>query len=181
MAARTNRRRSKPTPAPPAFRLRPARPSDAELLVRHRRRMWQDIRRFRREELDAADLPYLRWMRREMRAHRLLGYIAVDADGAALGSGLLWLQPSQPRPGRLNRPYTPYILSMYTERRARRRGIATALVSRMVEWSRAHGYGRVLLHASDHGRPVYAALGFTPGREMRLDLRLRRAARARGR
>jgi GNAT superfamily N-acetyltransferase len=78
--------------------------------------------------------------------------------------------PSQPRPVLLGRGEVPYILSMYTEPEFRRRGVASRLVREMVRWSKARGYGRVLLHASRYGRPVYERLGFEPSSEMRREL-----------
>jgi hypothetical protein len=37
----------------------------------------------------------------------------------------------------------------------------------MMEWARAQGFDRLLLHASDAGRPLYRSLGFLPTNEMR--------------
>jgi len=71
----------------------------------------------------------------------------------------------------------PYILSMFTEPRARRRGVASQIVRAMIEWSSRRGYRRIFLHASEEGRSVYAGLGFAPGNEMRLDLPARRERR----
>jgi hypothetical protein len=36
-----------------------------------------------------------------------------------------------------------------------------------MDWTKAHGCDRVLLHASDMGRPLYASLGFEDSNEMR--------------
>ena len=139
--------------------------------------MWRELRRFRPGELDRHDLVYRRWVRRQMAAGKFRALLAERPDGTVLASGALWLMPSQPRPGPLGRGEIPYILSMYTERPERGRGYATWIVQGLVAWSRARGYGRVLLHASRFGRPVYARLGFENGSEMRLALRPRRRPR----
>jgi len=171
-AGRPRPRRAKaPRPAP--FRVRATRRSDGSILVRHRRRMWEDIGGRTRAELDRADGPYRRWLATETAHGRLRGFVAEAADGTVLGSGMLWLQPSQPRPGPLGRKGMPYILSMFTEPTARGRGVASKIVRAMIDWARRSGYRRLVLHASRYGRPVYARLGFADGNEMRLDLTAR--------
>ncbi len=136
--------------------------------------MWREIGRWSEAELDRADRAYRRWVVRERRAKRFFAYIVETPKGVPAGSGAVWLAPNQPRPGRVGTSGLPYILSMYTEPRYRRRGVATRLVLTMIEWAERRRYGRVVLHASPMGRPVYARLGFQPSREMRLDLTARR-------
>ncbi len=148
-----------------------------DLLVAHRRGMWKEIGGATPKELAAADPVYRHWALEGLREGWLLAFVAEDDRGRALGSGALWLAPSQPRPGRLARSRLPYILSMYTLPSARGRGVASALVGEMVRWAEAHGYPRVTLHASVQGRPVYERLGFVASNEMRREL----PARARGR
>ena len=50
--------------------------------------------------------------------------------------------------------------SMYTKAEYRRRGIATALLTRVVEDARAYGCGTVQITASDMGVRLYTAFGF---------------------
>lgn len=159
---------------PPSPRLRPIAARDLALLVRHRRRMWEEMGYRKAEELEAADRVYAAWVRRQRKLRRLAGYVAVDGAGRALASGCVWLYEVHPRPGRPG-PFEPYVLSMYTEPVARGRGLATAIVGALLRWSRARGFGAAFLHAADAARPLYARLGFTATREMRL--RFRRAPR----
>ncbi len=86
---------------------------------------------------------------------------------------MVWLPEAQPRPGELDLP-RPYLMSMYTVPSFRGRGVATRIVRASLDWAREHGYRRFTLHASDMGRSVYERLGFTPGREMVIDLARRR-------
>ena len=174
--------RTKANDSPP--RVRSSTRRDFEILIEHRRRMWEEIGGYSRAELRAADRPYRRWLGAEIRHRRYFGYVA-EIDGVAVGSGGIWLAPAQPRPGRFTAAHLPYILSMFTEPAYRGRGVATALVVQMLRWIDRRGYrSRVYLHASRFGRPVYARLGFRDGREMILDLErgvprqlLRRGAR----
>jgi GNAT superfamily N-acetyltransferase len=156
------------------FRVRLAKLSDLEMLVDHRRRMWRDIRRWNLGDLDHSDPDYRTWTRREMKARRWVGFLALSDTGRVVGSGAIWLRPAQPRPGRLSRLNMPYIMSMYTEPKFRGRGVATRLVQAMIEWSSARRYPRIVLHASRFGHSVYARIGFHDSNEMRLDLPIRR-------
>ncbi len=159
--------------------MRAATLRDLDLLVRHRRAMWEAIGRGTPSELDAHDRRYRSWVRREVRAGRFAAYVAVEPDGTPLGSGGVWLMPAQPRPARRPAERLPYVLSMYTEPRARGRGVASAIVSALVRWSKARRFPRVTLHASAMGRGVYVRLGFEATNEMRLDLQPGRRRRAR--
>lgn len=140
--------------------------------------MWGEIRHYAPRELDEHDAVYRRWARRGLATGTFLARIVETADGTAVGSGALWLMPMQPRPGPLGRGRMPYLLSMFTEPAYRGRGVARRIVRELLRWSRARGYGRVVLHASAAGRSVYARLGFRSGSEMRRTLRPRSHARA---
>jgi GNAT superfamily N-acetyltransferase len=137
--------------------------------------MWEELRDYTPEQLRRHDRDYARWVRQGLAAGRLLAIVVEGRDGRVAGSGGLWLMPSEPRPGPLGRGEVPYILSMYTEPDARGRGVASRIVREMVRWARERGYGRIVLHASKFGRPVYERLGFETGSEMRKEL-LRHAA-----
>jgi GNAT superfamily N-acetyltransferase len=63
-----------------------------------------------------------------------------------------------------------YITSIYVAPEHRRQGIATRITQAAVDWAREHGCVVVRLRASDSGRRVYEALGFTPTDEMELRL-----------
>jgi GNAT superfamily N-acetyltransferase len=155
----------------PPIRIRPSRPDDLELLVRHRQGMWRDVGTYAEPDIRSAAPAYRRWLRRERREARFYGFVAETVEGTPVGSGAVWLQPVQPRPGALARAHMPYIMSMYTERPWRGRGVATRLVETMIEWSRRRRYSRITLHASVQGHPVYRRVGFEDSNEMRLNLR----------
>ncbi len=150
-------------------RLRKATLDDLDLLVRHRRGMWEEILDAPREAMDAADRAYRRWARPRMMSREMVGWIVETDRGEPVASGCIWLMPSQPRPlwkGTLS----PYLMSMYTERRFRGQGYATQITREAIRWSRARGYTMLLLHASKFGKPMYAREGFVEGNEMRLRL-----------
>ncbi len=154
----------------PRVRVRMATVADLDLLVRHRRGMWEAIFDVPRERLDAADRAYRGWARRRMMSGRMVGWIVETAQNEPVASGCVWLAPQQPRPtwpGLL----APYLMSMYTEPAHRGRGHATRIVREAVRWSRRSGYSVVLLHASKFGEAIYMREGFERGNEMRLYLK----------
>jgi GNAT superfamily N-acetyltransferase len=146
------------------MRIRQAKLDDLDLLVRHRRGMFEDMGGHAARDLDEADPVYRRWARSRLRSGSLVAFVAEE-KGRALGSGCVWVQPVQPRPGRPEATRA-YLLSMFTERDARGRGVATAIVKKAMAWSKREGFPRLVLHASKMGQPVYEKLGFRPGREM---------------
>ena len=64
-----------------------------------------------------------------------------------------------------------YILSIYTTPAHRGRGCASRMLTTILQQARQMGVGRLWLHASDQGAPLYASRGFAPkGSEMELYL-----------
>ena len=59
------------------------------------------------------------------------------------------------------------ILNVFTEPEWRRRGVATLLMRRIIDWSQKEQIDRLVLHASTEGRALYERLGFIPTNEMR--------------
>ncbi len=69
----------------------------------------------------------------------------------------------------LNQP-RGWVNSVYVLPEFRRRGVARRLMEAGIAWLRERGCVKVRLRTSDEGEPLYAALGFRPGRELELDL-----------
>src|SRR2546430_15716724 len=88
-----------PAPTPHAVvrgSVRQASLADLDLLVRHRRGMWNAIAKIPKADLDAADRIYRRWARIQMKSNRFAGFI-VEVGGEPLASGCVWLIDVQPR------------------------------------------------------------------------------------
>lgn len=153
------------------LKIRRANLRDLEILVEHRRGMWHDMGYKNKVELDKADKVYRRWAKPRLKTGELVGFI-VKAGEQIAGSGCLWLQPVQPRPGRpgFKGDGQPYLLSMYTQHAFRGKGVATKIVQESIRWAKAKGFPRMTLHASDMGKSIYEKLGFKQTWEMKLDL-----------
>lgn len=98
----------------------------------------------------------------------------AEARGAESGRGaarepvacavlIWWAMPPTPRQMRRRRGY---VSSVYTAPDHRRQGVARRLMEQLIARAQELGVQRLLLNASDMGRPLYASLGFGPGEEM---------------
>lgn len=159
------------------MRLRRATLDDLGVLVRHRRGMWEAMDGEHAAGLDEADAVYRRWARARLRSGRLVGWVAEERR-MPVASGCVWLQPVQPMPGQPG-GLRPYLLSMFTEPHARGRGHAERVVRAAMDWCRAEGHARLVLHAAPLARPLYGRLGFERGWEMRIALTPKAPRRAR--
>ncbi|HHQ4565590.1 MULTISPECIES: GNAT family N-acetyltransferase [unclassified Aeromonas] len=83
----------------------------------------------------------------------------AEVDGEVVASATLALFVRPPYPGNLA-GREGYLLNMYTLPAHRRQGLAGALLDQMADYARAQQLGRVWLHASDEGRPLYERIGF---------------------
>ena len=151
-----------------AVLIRPAQAEDIPIILRHRLGMYEAMgvgdRESRAEMAEAsgsilpaamADGSFRAWL--------------AEIDGKVVAGGGVfvarWL--SHPR-DLLCRRAT--VLNVYTDPEYRRRGIARKVMETILVWCRSQGFADVFLHASHEGRPLYEAMGFQPGNEMRLRL-----------
>ncbi len=150
------------------FKVRRAGAADLDELVRQRHMMFADMKRGTPEELEVGDRAYRKWVVKKVKEGHLHGYIVFDVHGEVAAGGAVWLREEQPGVGHGAR-LIPYLMSMYTEPRYRRKGLASMVVQEAVEWARRNGYPGLTLHASKKGRKVYSKLGWTRGWEMFVD------------
>ena len=83
----------------------------------------------------------------------------AEVEGEVVASGTLALFVRPPYPGNLS-GLEAYLLNMYTLPAYRKQGMASALLDAMVAHASAEHLGKVWLHASDQGRPLYERMGF---------------------
>lgn len=149
---------------PPGFTLRPATPADAPLIAAQREAMFTEMGQDYRE----ASARFAPWVTPRLEAGTYLGWLVEAGGQAVAGSGLLLLDwpPHTLDP----RPVRAYLLNVYTDPEGRGKGLARALTRAAVDETRRRGIRVLSLHASEFGRPLYAALGFQATNEMRLVL-----------
>jgi GNAT superfamily N-acetyltransferase len=153
------------------YTIRLAAASDAAVIAHHRVSMFRDMGEVPSQTL-AAEL--LKASQAELAAllqeGSYVGWLAVGARDEVLAGAGVHIKPTLPRithEGLVATGPLPLAVNVYTEPGSRRLGIARALMQAMMEWARAQGFDRLLLHASDAGRPLYRSLGFLPTNEMR--------------
>jgi GNAT superfamily N-acetyltransferase len=150
------------------YTIRRAALADVPVIARQRGGMFRDM------GTDPAliaerDSAFRAWLSERLERGEYLGWLAVSEAGEAVAGVGLWFYDWVPN------PLAPsirrgYILNVYTEPEYRRQGIARRLVEEILAYCKANGIQTMLLHASQEGRPIYEALGFTATNEMRLNL-----------
>jgi GNAT superfamily N-acetyltransferase len=151
------------------FEISQAKAEDTEILVKHRLGMFNDMYPELRKEIQKSEEQTRKWLSKMLSEDRLVGFIVRTDKEQVAGSGCLWIKKEQPNPTH-SRLEAPYLLSMYTEKGFRRRGVARLIVETAIVWSKEHGYDRINLHASEMGKSLYEAFGFKPTNEMKLNL-----------
>ena len=151
------------------FEIRTATLEDVDELLRQRHRMFEELRRSDSRAIKVHDEAFPRWVRREMKAKRIVCFLVEAEKGEVVGGGSIWLREVQPYPG-FPGGKVPYLMSMYTKPAYRRKGVGSLVVEQAISWSRHHGYSSITLHGSRFGRPLYLKLGWKRSWEMELDL-----------
>lgn len=153
----------------PSFRIRQATPKDLDILVHQRHMMFEDMKHRTAVEHKVGDDSYRRWATAMMKRNQLHCFLVISDEGEVAAGGCVWLREEQPGPGRPARKI-PYLMSMYTEPKLRRKGLATMIVNETMRWSKKNHYAEMTLHASKAGRKVYPRLGWKRTWEMMVDL-----------
>lgn len=156
----------------PEIRVRVATLADIVTLGHHRAEMFRDMGQLtehNERELTRASESFFREV---VASGEYIAWLAVTTaapERVVAGAGL-WLRPMLPRPTPTGiiKGREALIANVYTEPDWRRRGVARLLMRHVLEYTREHNVPRVLLHASDDGRPLYETLGFEPTNEMKL-------------
>lgn len=119
-------------------------------------RLWSQYLRFYRADVPAptSDITFARLCEADSG---LLGLLAVDADGNALGLAHLIFHPST----WTDRPYC-YLEDLFVDRAGRGAGVAGRLFDALYDIARAHGAERVYWHTQQYNgaaRSLYDTVG----------------------
>lgn len=108
---------------------------------------------------DPAWLTALRnFLNTTLPAGTLVVYLA-RAGAEHVGVGWLLYQQTVPSPASLS-GRDAYVMNIYTLPAWRRRGVAAAIVGKLVDCARQTDCRRVALHALPHARTIYTRAGF---------------------
>lgn len=97
----------------------------------------------------------------------------AECDDTVIGTSgmVLWEFPA--RYGGTESGRAGYILNMYTIPEARRKGVCTQLLKKLIDEARAKGLKYLHLHASKDGINIYRKAGFVESDQVELGLRLK--------
>lgn len=157
------------------MRIRSAVAADAEIIAEHRARMFADMGQLPPEMFATFRAAAAARLREMLGRGEYVGWLATPphADTVIGGAGVQ-RRLVQPHPLRradggvaVAEGRHAIVVNVYTDPGWRRRGVAEMLMRRVLEWAAAERLDRLVLHASDEGRPLYERLGFVPTNEMR--------------
>lgn len=151
------------------FRLREATERDFPQLSIHHRKMFEEIGSRKGQEIAdsvAAEIEqaYSRKLSEDLPAGRCRSWL-IETGNVAVASGAISIVSFVPTPSDVS-SRVAYLHSMYTEKEARGRNFAFRIVQAALAYCKTEGIRRVLLTASEAGRPVYERIGFSPYPEM---------------
>jgi GNAT superfamily N-acetyltransferase len=158
------------------FLVRRATVDDVDVVARHRVAMFRDMGEIASETLEQVLLEASTKALAVCLANATyLGWLATDAGGAVRAGAGVQLRSQLPRIAmdgkRVETGPAPLVLNVYTEPEWRRRGLARVLMQHVMAWAADTGLDRLVLRASNDGRPLYEALGFAATNEMSWDPR----------
>jgi GNAT superfamily N-acetyltransferase len=154
------------------FQIRRATARDADIILWHRARMFQDMGDVSGDAFEILRANARSRLEQWIDKGDYIGWLATPVDEPEMivaGAGVQ-LQPILPRPldvSTIGEGRQGTIVNVFTEPQWRRRGIAGLLTKEIITWSKNEQIDRLVLHASDDGRSIYERLGFTESNEMR--------------
>jgi GNAT superfamily N-acetyltransferase len=154
------------------YRIRRCTIADAATVARHRVAMFLEMGEVPSDELASKLLAEsTSALAVALGDGSYVGWFALDGGDQVIAGAGTHIKPQLPRIAhdgtRVATWPVPLVVNVYTDPPWRHRGIAKALMETLIEWARAGGYDRVVLHATEAGRPLYTSLGFKPTNEMR--------------
>jgi GNAT superfamily N-acetyltransferase/heme-degrading monooxygenase HmoA len=159
----------------PPVRVRLAGAADAPVIAGHRASMFRDMGQVTPDAYDAVSRVAEARLREWLERGEYVGWLAMAPDDdAVIGGAGAQRRQALPHPVRLEDGSVSVaegrhaiVLNVYTEPAWRRRGVAEALMRHVIRWAGEERLDRLVLHASDEGRPLYQRLGFVATNEMR--------------
>jgi len=131
--------------------------------------MWDDFGNVTAEEEAAMRLQLPDYFRREL-GKRLIAFVARDGGKIVATAYLLIIEiPANPV---LPNGLEGDVLSVFTEKAYRGRGICTHLMKDLIACARERGLCRIDLKATEDGSPIYRKVGFKDKTQKYTDLRL---------
>lgn len=158
------------------FQVRVATPADAAVIAWHRARMFQDMGQLPDPAFEPLRARAETVLGDWLKGGEYLGWLAspLDAPETVVAGAGVQLRRVLPHPAHGTNGEVSVaagrhaiVLNVFTEPAWRRQGVAELLMRRILEWAAEERLDRLVLHASEEGRPLYQRLGFVATNEMR--------------
>ena len=151
------------------FMIRQASEHDIPQLSVHHRKMFEEIWEKKGLHIDNAagsemEQAYSRKLSAELPAGSCKSWL-IEQGAQVVASGAITIVSFVPTPNDLSSK-TAYMHSIYTEPGSRGQNLASRIVLTALEYCKANGIRRVLLSASNAGKPIYERIGFVSSPEM---------------
>jgi GNAT superfamily N-acetyltransferase len=159
------------------FTIRLATPADTEAIAEHRARMFEEMGQVPPETFEPLRAKSCERLGDLLKRGEYIGWLAIPAQSPDIIAGGAGVQLRQVLPHPLARANQgngiaegrhAIVLNVFTEPLWRHQGVAMLLLERIIQWARTERLDRLVLHASETGRPLYERLGFVGTNEMRL-------------
>jgi GNAT superfamily N-acetyltransferase len=159
------------------FTIRLATPADGDAIAEHRARMFDEMGQVRPGTFETLRAKSCERLRDLLKRGEYIGWLALPAQNPDIIAGGAGVQLREVLPHPLSRENQSngigegrhaIILNVFTEPQWRHQGVAMLLLQRIIQWARSERLDRLVLHASEAGRPLYERLGFVDTNEMRL-------------
>lgn len=155
--------------------IRPATAADAGTIAEHRAHMFADMGQLAGEPFEQLRVAGEARLRDAIERGEYVGWLATpESDDVVIGGAGVQRRLVLPHPlpladgaVRIAEGRHGIVLNVFTEPAWRHRGVAEALMRRVLDWAAAERLDRLVLHASDQGRRLYERLGFVATNEMR--------------
>lgn len=144
--------------------IRTLRPSDLELVCRHREEMFRDAGR-RDDVLAPMTAHFREWLKPRLADGSYFGFVMSDDGVDAAGIGLMLIE-WPPHPEHPTQDKRGYVLNVFVEPAYRKRGLARELMALADAEFARRGVSYAVLHATEKGRPLYQGLGWNGTTEM---------------
>lgn len=146
------------------YTVRRAGLSDADALVSHRIKMFEDMDVLSRPDENTEPLAraFRAWLEQVMPAGTYVAWVVESSDGGrteVVAGGGATLIPWPPGP-RYQGTRLAFVYNVYTEPAHRGRGLARRIMEAIHEFCRDEHIGSIALNASSYGRPLYESLGY---------------------
>jgi GNAT superfamily N-acetyltransferase len=148
------------------YRIRRAVIDDAPIIAHQRSAMFRDMGDLSGDDIARLENASFVYIRQMMAEQRYLGWLVERRGEVVAGAGII-ISQLLPRPAAIEGGAQALICNVYCEPEHRRRGLARALMTEMLEWCGRERMAKIVLHASPDGRPLYESLGFVQTNEMR--------------